>query len=74
MLHYHKESDLTNENPYWCGAHFDHEVFTGLIPAYYFRDGLDIDEPDEAGLYIVPAGKDHFEKINFLKKIFCFFR
>ena len=54
MLHYHKESDATNDNPNWCGAHLDHGVFTGLVPAYYFRDGIEINEPDESSLYIVP--------------------
>jgi len=68
MLHYHKESDATNENPDWCGAHLDHGVFTGLIPAYYYRDGFEIDEPDEAGLYIVPSDGHQFEKINASEK------
>ncbi len=63
MLHYHKESDATNANPDWCGAHFDHSVFTGLIPAYYFRDGKEIDEPEEAGLFITPSEGGDFEKI-----------
>ena len=64
MLHYHKENDTTNENPNWCGAHLDHGVFTGLMPAYYFRDGVEISEPDEAGLYIIPSDGDEFEKIE----------
>lgn len=64
MLHYHKESDATNANPDWCGAHFDHGVFTGLIPAYYFRQGKEIDEPEEAGLYIARGDSTQFEKIN----------
>ena len=63
MLHYHKESDATNANPHWCGEHLDHGVFTGLAPAYYFRDGKEVDEPEEAGLYIKPNDCDHFEKI-----------
>lgn len=64
MLHYHKENDLSNFNPNWCGAHFDHGVFTGLMPAYYFRDGQEVEEPDEAGLYIVPSDGDQFEKMD----------
>ncbi len=68
MLHYHKESDLTFENPDWCGAHLDHGIFTGLIPAYYFRDGIEVDEPAEAGLYIIPSDGVEFEKINADKK------
>lgn len=68
MLHYHKESDATNENLNWCGAHFDHGVFTGLMPAYYFHDGVEVDEPEEAGLYIVPSYGNQFEKINSSEK------
>lgn len=64
MLHYHKENDVTNANPNWCGEHFDHGIFTGLVPAYYFRNGIEIDEPEEAGLYIIPNNGSHFEKIN----------
>ena len=64
MLHYHKENDATNDNPDWCGAHFDHGVFTGLLPAYYFQNGIEVDEPEEAGLYIVPSSGEHFEKVG----------
>ncbi|MFN7098181.1 MAG: 2OG-Fe(II) oxygenase family protein, partial [Gammaproteobacteria bacterium] len=64
MLHYRKESDATYENPDWCGAHFDHSIFTGLIPAYYFCDGQEIDEPAEAGLYIKPTTGNDFKKIH----------
>ncbi|OGT40194.1 MAG: hypothetical protein A3F12_08050 [Gammaproteobacteria bacterium RIFCSPHIGHO2_12_FULL_38_14] len=74
MLHYDKESDITNENPNWCGAHLDHGVFTGLIPAYYFREGVEINEPDEAGLYIVPSDGDQFEKINSSEKEILLFQ
>ncbi len=74
MLHYHKEGDLTNENPDWCGAHLDHGVFTGIIPAYYFRAGVEIDEPEEAGLYIVPSDRDQFEKVNALDKSVLLFQ
>jgi len=68
MLHYLKESDATNENPIWCGAHLDHGVFTALIPAYYFCEGTEIAEPEEAGLYIVPTGGEQFEKIHASQK------
>jgi isopenicillin N synthase-like dioxygenase len=64
MLHYHKESDVTNANPEWCGAHFDHGVFTGLAPAFYFRDGVAVTEPEEAGLFVRPPGSEQFEKIR----------
>lgn len=68
MLHYHKEQDFTNENPDWCGGHFDHGVFTGLIPAYYFQNGLAVEEPPEAGLYIVPTHSQQFEKVEIDRK------
>lgn len=63
MLHYHKESQLTNDNPNWCGAHLDHGVFTGLVPAYYFQNEMEVDEPSEAGLFITPSNGNSFEKI-----------
>jgi len=64
MLHYHKENDASNIHPNWCGAHVDHGVFTGIIPAYYFRNGKEVEEPEEAGLYIQASNSHDFEKIN----------
>jgi len=64
MLHYQKTQDTNQYSPDWCGAHFDHSLFTGLIPAYYFKDGETIDEPHEAGLYIIPTGQNQFAKIE----------
>ena len=64
MLHYLKESDATNDYPNWCGAHYDHGVFTGLMPAYYFRDGIEVAEPEEAGLFIKPTNQHDFVKIE----------
>ncbi|EKD54532.1 MAG: hypothetical protein ACD_60C00072G0001 [uncultured bacterium] len=63
LLHYHKGNDVNNADMDWCGAHFDHGVFTGLIPAYYFQEDKEIDEPSDAGLYIVPTNGHNFEKI-----------
>lgn len=74
MLHYHKENDATNANPNWCGSHLDHGVFTGLVPAYYFRDGKEIPEPEEAGLHIVPSDGEHFEKIEAADKSILLFQ
>lgn len=74
LLHYHKESDATNANPDWCGAHFDHGVFTGLVPAYYFREGSEVDEPEEAGLYISHGDSEVFEKINAVDKSVLLFQ
>lgn len=74
MLHYHKENDATNANPNWCGAHFDHGVFTGLVPAYYFQNGKEIDEPQEAGLFIKPHDSHDFEKINVSDKSILLFQ
>lgn len=64
MLHYHKESDSHNVNPNWCGAHLDHGLFTALMPAYYFQDGVGIAEPDGAGLYIRPSNGRDFVKVD----------
>lgn len=74
MLHYHKESVTTNVNPNWCGAHFDHSIFTGLMPAYYFQEGIEVDEPAEAGLYIKPTHGTHFEKIQATDKSVLLFQ
>lgn len=74
LLHYHKEDQQTNDNPDWCGAHFDHGVFTGLLPAYYFKDGIEIEEPSEAGLYIVPTHSGSFEKIPSSRKDILLFQ
>jgi isopenicillin N synthase-like dioxygenase len=63
MLHYHKESDLTNNNPNWCGGHFDHGIFTGLMPAYYFQNGQACEEPEEAGLNIDSRDGKGFQKV-----------
>lgn len=68
MLHYLKESDATNANPNWCGAHYDHGTFTSLLPAYYFKDGVEVEEPEEAGLYIVPSDGQDFEKVSVSSK------
>jgi isopenicillin N synthase-like dioxygenase len=64
MLHYHHQDEATLANPNWCGAHFDHGVFTGLVPAYYFKEGVEVEEPEEAGLYILPTRGQNFEKIK----------
>lgn len=63
MLHYHKDGEATNDYPLWCGEHFDHGLFTGLIPAIYFKDGVEVDEPEEAGLFIQSSNASSFEKI-----------
>jgi isopenicillin N synthase-like dioxygenase len=74
MLHYHKEGSLTDVNPDWCGAHLDHGLFTGLLPAYYYKDGEPVDEPEEAGLHIVPTGKTAFEKVHATDKNILLFQ
>jgi len=52
MLYYQKKGDTHRENPFWCGAHFDHAMFTALTPATYFTRGNCTSEPDEAGLFV----------------------
>jgi isopenicillin N synthase-like dioxygenase len=53
MLDYKCISDKDNDpNPYWCGEHRDHGLFTGLCPAVYFRESEKIPEPEDAGLHI----------------------
>ena len=52
MLYYQKSGDTSVDNPYWCGAHFDHGLFTALTPATYFMEGALVAEPEEAGLFV----------------------
>jgi isopenicillin N synthase-like dioxygenase len=62
MLHYATSRQL--DNPYWCGAHFDHGLFTALLPAYYFTEKGDlVPEPEEAGLYVRAADDTEFKKV-----------
>ena len=63
MLHYHKEGEQTNQNPNWAGAHYDHGLFTGLLPAFYFQDGQEVPEPEEAGLFVRTPKSTVFEKV-----------
>lgn len=61
MLYYQKSGDTRQDNPYWCGAHFDHGLFTVITPASYFERGEKIDEPSEAGLFVNVRGE--FKKV-----------
>ncbi len=61
MLYYRKSD--SNENPFWCGAHFDHGLFTAVLPAVYFVDGEQIPEPEEAGLFIRTSKEMTFKKV-----------
>ncbi|MBM3184172.1 MAG: isopenicillin N synthase family oxygenase [Chlamydiae bacterium] len=63
MLYYRKSVDGASDNPYWCGAHFDHSMFTALLPAFYFIDGKQILEPMEAGLHVKIAKDGVFKKV-----------
>ncbi len=63
MLYYRKNKETSSENPYWCGAHFDHGMFTALLPAFYFMDGEPISEPMEAGLFVRTSTGGPFRKV-----------
>jgi len=62
MLYYQKSADTHADNPFWCGAHHDHGMFTALAPATYFVEGEQISEPEEAGLFVKVDGT--FKKIQ----------
>ncbi len=64
LLYYRKSEGSEEKNPYWCGAHFDHGLFTTLLPAHYFLDGREVPEPEEAGLFVRQAGAKEFHKIE----------
>lgn len=63
MLYYRKSIDGASDNPYWCGAHFDHGMFTALLPGFYFADGEAIAEPIEAGLFVKNDPNGNFKKV-----------
>ncbi|MBS0636242.1 MAG: isopenicillin N synthase family oxygenase, partial [Verrucomicrobia bacterium] len=63
MLYYRKSVEGRSDNPLWCGAHFDHGLFTALIPAVYFEEGKQVDEPADAGLFVKPTNGTEFEKV-----------
>ncbi|MBS0629167.1 MAG: isopenicillin N synthase family oxygenase [Verrucomicrobia bacterium] len=63
MLYYSKCTESHNDNPYWCGSHFDHGLFTALLPAVYFEEGRQVAEPEEAGLFIKISSDGQFQKI-----------
>lgn len=63
MLYYRKSMDSTVDNPYWCGAHFDHGMFTALLPAFYFVNGEAVSEPVEAGLFVRTTVGGAFKKV-----------
>ncbi|MDN3507931.1 MAG: 2-oxoglutarate and iron-dependent oxygenase domain-containing protein [Simkaniaceae bacterium] len=63
-LHYKKSGKSHETNPYWCGFHYDHSMFTALLPAFYFVDGKQIPEPQEAGLFVREKGTDTFKKVE----------
>lgn len=63
MLYYCKSTEGASENPFWCGAHFDHGMFTALLPAFYFADGQEIKEPEEAGLFVRTIKDGAFKKV-----------
>jgi len=62
MLYYQKCAETNTDNPFWCGAHYDHGMFTAITPATYFVDGKEVPEPKEAGLFVKVDGI--FKKIQ----------
>lgn len=64
MLYYVKTSEETSDNPLWCGSHFDHGLFTALLPAFYFQQGQRVPEPAEAGLFVRTPSDGQFKKVS----------
>lgn len=60
---YYKSSEVPSENPYWYGEHFDHALFTALLPATYFENGLQIPEPQDAGLFVKSCSDGIYRKV-----------
>jgi len=63
MLYYRKCIEGAADNPFWCGAHFDHGMFTVLLPAFYFVNGEAVAEPIEAGLFVKTTCDGVFKKV-----------
>lgn len=63
MLYYKKNKDSALENPFWCGAHLDHGLFTALLPAFYFLNAEPTCEPIEAGLFVRTNADGTFKKV-----------
>lgn len=64
-LYYSKVSDSHKGNPLWCGAHYDHGIFTALLPAVYIDEkGNQIPEPEEAGLFVRAPDAKEFKKVR----------
>lgn len=63
MLYYRKQTNSSVDNPYWCGAHYDHGMFTALLPAFYFENGKAVSEPMEAGLFVKTKVDGVFKKV-----------
>lgn len=61
MLDYQPNPE--NSNPLWCGAHFDHSLFTALLSSTYFKGDKMISEPSEAGLFVQRPGDPTFYKV-----------
>ncbi|MCB1135759.1 MAG: isopenicillin N synthase family oxygenase [Chlamydiia bacterium] len=62
MLYYRKSEN--SQNPHWCGAHFDHGLFTAILPAVYFVDGHEVAEPAEAGLFVRRHAGAPYKKVS----------
>jgi isopenicillin N synthase-like dioxygenase len=67
VLHYSPSESTSKE---WCGRHFDHSLFTALLPGFYFKtDGLHfntakaVPEPAEAGLFVKTTKEGAFKKV-----------
>jgi len=63
LLHYQKTGHTDRDNPLWCGGHFDHGLFTALLPAFYFVDGTTVSEPVDAGLFVKTTSEGVFKKV-----------
>jgi isopenicillin N synthase-like dioxygenase len=62
LLHYRKNGG-DHVNPFWCGAHYDHGMFTALLPAFYFVNEQSLEEPIECGLFVRNTDDGNFKKI-----------
>lgn len=74
MLHYQSKLEFFTSNENWCGSHADHGLLTGLIPSHYYCGDEEIEEPEEAGLYVKPFQSNTYEKVGAKDKSILFYQ
>ncbi|MCH9632501.1 MAG: hypothetical protein S4CHLAM6_08370 [Chlamydiae bacterium] len=54
---YYSECDPKDPNKFWCSEHVGHSLGGMLIKPAYFKEGKEVEEPPEAGLFVKVDGQ-----------------